>query len=85
MKRHSWLNVKGNLCSFWKNTFEFMLKKLDFNLIEIQNAVPLIFYCFLTHPKQWTIPEKIDEFNPVFPLQKTEKAWFYKTMGSVWL
>ena len=46
-------------------------------------AIPLTFGCFLTHPKYWAIPEKIDELDPVFSLQKIEKGWFYKTRGSL--
>ena len=57
---------------------------VPFNLIEIKNnAIPLIFGCFLTHPKKWAIPEKIDEFDPVFSLQKIENGWFYKPRGSL--
>ena len=28
------------------------------------NVIPWMFGCFLTHHKQWAIPEKIDEFDP---------------------
>ena len=46
-----------------------------FTLIEIQNnAIPLISLLFLTHPKQWIIPEKIDEFDPVSSF-KNKKGW----------
>ena len=31
------------------------------------------------------MPEKIDESDPVFYLQKIEKGWFYETRGSLWL
>ena len=41
------------------------------------------FGCFLTNTKQWAIPEKIDEFDPVFPLQKIEKGKFYSTIIAV--
>ena len=40
---------------YWIDTFEFILKKWDLNLIEIPNVVgliPVIFGYFLTHLQQ---------------------------------
>ena len=56
-----WLNVKGNYI-FFKGNFEFRLKYLGLKLIEIQNvAITLNFGYFLTHLKQWAMPEKVGE------------------------
>ena len=58
----------------WKLTHNYLrlykpvgdcYKMLARNLIEIQNdVIPPI--CFLTHPKQWALPEKTDELDPIF-------------------
>ena len=48
-------------------------------MIEIQNnAIPLIFGCFLMLLKKWAILEKINEFDPFIPL-KDRKAVAYIT------
>ena len=65
---------------WWKDTFEYILKYKGLNLIEFENnAILLIFGCFFDKFQTTGYTRKINEFNPVFSLQKIEKGWFYKT------
>ena len=58
---------KVKIILYWKNNFKFRLK-LGLKLIEIQNvAITLYLGYFLTHLKQWAIPEKVGD-HPIFSL-----------------